>query len=66
MLNGHSPMRMLRQVAAEVETRKMALNEAQVSHAECREEILELEGQDDIVSEAKLRNETPRFNVARA
>jgi hypothetical protein len=55
MLNGHSPMRMLRQVAAEVETRKMALNEAQVSHAECREEILELEGQDDIVSEAKLR-----------
>ena len=55
MLNGHSPMRILRQVAAEVETRKMALNEAQVSHAECREEILELEGQDDIVSEAKLR-----------
>lgn len=55
MLNGHSPMRMLRQVAAEVETRKMALNEAQVSHAECREEILELESQDDIVSEAKLR-----------
>ena len=55
MLNGHSPMRMLRQVAAEVETRKMALNEAQVSHAECREEILELESQDDFVSEAKLR-----------
>ena len=56
MLNGHSPMRMLRQVTAEVEKRKMALSEAQVSHAEKRMEILELQEKDDIVSEAKLRH----------
>ena len=55
MLNGHSPMRMLRQITAEVEKRKMALAEAQVSHAEKRVEILELEEEDDIVSEAKLK-----------
>ena len=55
MLNGHSPMRMLRQITAEVEKRKMALAEAQVSHAEKRIEILELEKEDDIVSEAKLK-----------
>ena len=56
MLNGHSPMRMLRQIAAETEKRKIALSEAQVSHAELRMEIVELEGQDDVVSEAKLRH----------
>lgn len=56
MLNGHSPMRMLRQITAEVEKRKMALSEAQVTHAELREEIMELEGLDDAVSEAKLRH----------
>ena len=43
MLNGHSPHRMLRQITAEVEKRKMALAEAQVSHAEKRVEILDLE-----------------------
>ena len=31
MLNGQSPMRMMRQVMAEVEKRKMALSEAQVN-----------------------------------
>lgn len=56
MLNGHSPMRMLRQITAEVEKRKMALSEAQVTHAELREEIMGLEGLDDAVSEAKLRH----------
>ena len=55
MLNGHSPMRMLRQITAEVEKRKMALAEAQVNHAEKRVELLELEEADDIVSEAKLK-----------
>ena len=55
MLNGHSPYRMLRQITAEVEKRKMALSEAQVSHAEKRVEILDLEGQDDVVAEAKLK-----------
>ena len=56
MLNGQSPMRMLRQITAEVEKRKLALSEAQVRHAEFRMEIVELEGQDDVVSEAKLRH----------
>jgi hypothetical protein len=56
MLNGHSPMRMLRQILAEVEKRKMALSDSQVKHAELREEIMELEGKDDAVSEAKLRH----------
>ena len=55
MLNGHSPYRMLRQITAEVEKRENALNEAQVSHAEVRMEIMELEGSSDAVSEAKLR-----------
>ena len=56
MLNGHSPLRILRQITAEIEKRKMALSESQVSHAELREEIMELEGKDDAVSEAKLRH----------
>lgn len=56
MLNGHSPMRILRQITAEVEKRKMALSEAQVGHAEARQEILELEELDDAVSEAKLKH----------
>jgi len=58
MLNGHSPYRMLRQVTAEVEKRKMALSEAQVSHAKVRVEIIELEGmaENDIVAEAELRH----------
>ena len=55
MLNGHSPYRMLRQITAEVEKRKMALSEAQVSHAKQRVKILELEGEDDPVSEAELK-----------
>lgn len=57
MLNGHSPMRMMRQVMAEVEKRKMALAEAQHSHAERCEEIQELEdkGLRTEVEDAKLR-----------
>lgn len=62
MLNGHSPFRMLRQITAEVEKRKMALSEAQVSHAELRMEILELEGEDDPISEAKLRHKMHSLN----
>lgn len=55
MLNGQSPYRMMRQIMAEVEKRKMALAEAQVSHAETLEEIEELETKDDPVSQAKFR-----------
>lgn len=55
MLNGHSPMRMIRQILAEVEKRKMALSESQVSHAELVKEIQDLEGSIDPIEEAKLR-----------
>jgi len=39
MLNGHAPMRLMRQVMAEAEKRKMALVEAQHGHAKATEEI---------------------------
>ena len=55
MLNGQSPMRMMRQVMAEVEKRKMALAEAQVSYAETQKEIEDLEFKDDPISQAKFR-----------
>lgn len=59
MLNGQSPMRMMRQVMAEVEKRKMALSEAQVNHAKARQKIEKLEKQKkDAVTEAELRHET--------
>lgn len=60
MLNGHSPMRMLRQVLAETEKRKMALAEAQVSHAKSLEKIQKIQDKlyldpDNPVLNAKLR-----------
>jgi len=61
MLNGQSPMRMMRQVMAEVEKRKTALAEAQVSHAETVQEIEELEHATGAVAMAKLRQK--RFSL---
>jgi hypothetical protein len=58
MLNGQSPMRMIRQVMAEVEKRKMALAEAQVSHAKLLVEIQDLQKKDDPVSLAELRQKS--------
>ncbi len=60
MLNGHSPLRMLRQVLAETETRKMALAEAQVSHAKALKNIQKLQDKifldpDNELLNAKLR-----------
>lgn len=60
MLNGQSPMRMMRQCMAETEKRKLALAEAQVSHAKKRKEIEKLqerllEDPDDEILQAKLR-----------
>jgi len=60
MLNGHSPHRMLRQVLAETEKRKMALAEAQVSHAKSLKQIDKLQEKlfldpDNNVLNAKLR-----------
>ena len=51
MLNGQSPMRMMRQVMAEVEKRKMALAEAQVNHAKQLEEIEELQYENEELEE---------------
>ena len=59
MLNGQSPHRMVRQVLAEIERRRLALSEAQVSHAELQEEIAALT--DEAASslrDAKLRHKT--------
>jgi len=56
MLGGQSPFRMLRQILAEVEKRKGALTEAQVSHAKLVRKIKKLEDQtDDPVNAAKYR-----------
>lgn len=63
MLGGQSPMRMMRQVMAEVETRKMALSESQVSHAkslvsieDLRQKEHEMGGALDRVDAAELRS----------
>ena len=42
MMNGHSPMRMLRQVLAETESRRKKLVSVQVSHAEAVEDVEKL------------------------
>lgn len=56
MLNGQSPLRMMRQVLAEVERRKMALAEAQLNHAKLLAEIDELNNSEQTpVTEAELR-----------
>lgn len=56
MMNGQSPMRMLRQILAEVEKRKMALAEAQLNHAKLVTEIDELSNKPhSLVNEAELR-----------
>ena len=60
MLNGHSPLRMLRQVLAETEKRKMSLAEAQVSHAKALKNIDKLQEKvflepDNKIAQAKLR-----------
>ena len=48
MLNGHSPLRLLRQVTAEVEKRKGALYEAQHNVAKVQENINKLEEKKDL------------------
>ena len=58
MMTGQSPFRMMRQVMSEIETRKIALAEAQVTHAEILEELGKLEDKHDAVSLAKFRHKT--------
>jgi len=58
MMTGQSPYRMMRQIMAEVEKRKLALAEAQVSYTETLQEIEELREKEDMVSQAKFRHKT--------
>ena len=55
MLGGQSSFRMLRQIMAEVEKRKGALTESQVSHAKLIKNIKRLEDKTDPVDTAKYR-----------
>lgn len=55
MLGGQSPYRMLRQILAEIERRKGALSEGQVSHAKLVHEIERLEDKTDPIQSAKYR-----------
>ena len=58
MMTGQSPYRMMRQIMAEVEKRKLALAEAQVNYTETLQEIEELREKQDMVSQAKFRHKT--------
>lgn len=58
MMNGQSPMRLIRQVLAELEQKKLALAESQVSHAKLLLEIEELQNKDrelNSVEQAEFR-----------
>ena len=63
MLNGQSPMRMVRQIMAEIEKRKMALAESQVNHAELVQEISQLDERKGPVEKAKLRHKQVSLSV---
>lgn len=53
MLNGQSPHRMLRQVCAEVEKRRLSLSEAQVKHAELLKDYEQLANPQNDIDKAK-------------
>jgi len=57
MLNGHSPYRLLRQILCEVERRKVAINDQQVSYAQCVDRITNLINKEDKtrIEEIRLR-----------
>ena len=56
MMNGQSPYRMMRQIMSEVEKRKLALSEAQVSYVKLQEELSDLCDSDDSVKAAEYRH----------
>jgi len=56
MMCGHSPYRMMRQIMAEVEKRKLALSEAQVNYAKQQRKIDRLQDDEDPVKQAEYRN----------
>lgn len=62
MLNGQSPMRMLRQIMAEIEKRKLALSEAQLTHAKLRDKLEKLEEKEQTpVVEANIRHKSTQL-----
>lgn len=63
MMTGQSPYRMMRQIMAEIEKRKLALAESQVTYAKNLKELEELEGKNDIVSQAEYRYKTVLLNT---
>jgi hypothetical protein len=63
MMTGHSPYRIMRQIMAEVEKRKMALAQAQVSHAKLLVKLERLENKDDPVSIAKFRQNSFALDI---
>ena len=56
MLNGQSPYRMLRQIMAEAEKRKLALSEAQYNYAKLVRDLEALSDSEDPVKQARYRN----------
>ena len=56
MMCGHSPYRMMRQIMAEVEKRKLALAETQVNYAKQQKKIDRLQDAEDPVKQAEYRN----------
>ena len=64
MLNGQSPLRMLRQVTAEVEKRKNALYEAQHNVAKMQEEIDVLEKKPKLTSAERAELIQLKYNVS--
>jgi len=63
MLGGHSPLRMLRQVTAEVEKRKNALYDAQHNVAEKQEKIDVLEEKEELTSVEKAELIKLKYSV---
>ena len=63
MLGGHSPLRMLRQVTAEVEKRKNALYEAQHTVAEKQEKVDALEEKQNLTSTERAKLIQLKYNV---
>ena len=63
MLNGQSPYRMMRQIMAEVEKRKGALAEAQVTHAKYLKEIERLQDEEDPLLAAKYRQKCVNLSM---
>ena len=64
MLGGQSPLRMLRQVTAEVEKRKDALYEAQHSVAKTQEEIDVLEEKENLTSTERAELIKLKYSVS--